>query len=361
MSSENNKLIELFGSNEFVGLRKIIISSAGTSMRNNLKQYVGPYDVLYTEVLPNPSLKQLIEFFKLVKLKEKDIVIGIGGGSVIDFSKLVALFACTPINEIKSIIESARYDSIQRALKLVAIPTLFGSGAEQTPFAVCYIGNKKYSVANDWILPLRVEYIPEINLSAPTSTKLANVLDCFCQAAESLTARNANSLSVEYAERTLRLLVPIAKEYIEGNSIDLAAKMAEASSLCGKAISISKTTGPHAMSYFLTANLGWKHGIAVGFVFTFFLEKYKPSITDNVDIQRLFNVLDDILLSDQIIQYFASLGLNMRKLVSHVNSDLDFSNWVSSVNLERLGNGPDINMSWLNEKDLMNFYKSLVK
>ena len=361
MSSVNNQLTEIFRSNAFDGSRKIIISSAGTSKRNDLRQYVGANDVLYTEVLPNPSFNQLIEFFKVVQPTESDKVFGIGGGSVIDFSKLVALFANTPNNEIKTFIESSHYNSIKRALKLVVIPTLFGSGAEQTPFAVCYVGKKKYSVTNDLILPFKVEYIPELNISAPSSIKLANVLDCFCQAAESLTARNANRLSIEYAEKTLRLLVPIAKEYIEVNSNDLAAKMAEASSLCGKAISISKTTGPHAMSYFLTANLGWKHGIAVGFVFVFFWEKYKPFNADNLEIQRLFDVLGDIMPPNQIIEYFTSLGLNMRKLASYVNDHVDFSNWVSSVNLERLGNGPDINMSWLNEKDLMEFYKSLVK
>ena len=357
MSFENNQLIELFGSNEFDGLRKIIISSNGTSKRNNLKQYTGPNDVLYTEVLPNPSFNQLIDFFSVVQPTDRDIVFGIGGGSVIDFSKLVALFANTPNKEIKNFIESSHSHSIKSALRLVAIPTLFGSGAEQTPFAVCYVGNKKYSVSNDLILPFKIEYIPQLNISAPSITKLANVLDCFCQAAESLTARSANSVSIEYAEKTLRVLAPIAKEYIEVNSIDLASKMAEASSLCGKAISISKTTGPHAMSYFLTANLGWKHGIAVGFVFTFFLEKYKSFKTDHVDIQRLFNIFRDISLPDQIIEYFTYLGLNIRKLASQVNDDLDFSNWVSSVNLERLSNGPDIDMSWLNEKDLIEFYK----
>lgn len=361
MSSVNNQLTEIFRSSAFDGSRKIIISSVGTSYRNNLKQYLGPKDVLYEDVLPNPSLKQLVDFLRIVQPLDKDIIVGIGGGSVIDFSKLVSLFAETPCNEIKRIIETAQYHSIQKALKLVVIPTLFGSGAEQTPFAVCYVGKKKYSVANDLILPFKVEYIPELNISAPSSIKLANVLDCFCQAAESLTARNANGLSIEYAEKTLRLLVPIAKEYIKVNSSDLAAKMAEASSLCGKAISISKTTGPHAMSYFLTANLGWKHGIAVGFVFVFFWEKYKTFSADNLEIQRLFDVLGDIMPPNQIIEYFTSLGLDMRKLASYVNDHVDFSNWVSSVNLERLGNGPDINMSWLNEKDLMEFYKSLVK
>ena len=349
----------LFESNEYVGHRKVIISSAGTSKRNNLKQYLRPYDVLYAEVLPNPSLNQLIDFFRMIKPTHKDLVFGIGGGSVIDFAKLVALFAESPSGDIKGIIESARFGLIRKALKLVIVPTLFGSGAEQTPFAVCYIGNKKYSVANDLILPARVEYIPEINISAPSTTKLANFLDCFCQAAESLTAQSANDVSTEYAEKTLRNLVPIAKKYIWGNSIDLAAKMAEASNLCGKAIAISKTTGPHAMSYYLTSVLNWSHGESVAFTFVYFLEKYRIFESKDESIQRLFQLLNEILPYQTIEVFFQSLGLEISLLALEVTESIDFTNWINSVNLERLTNGPNVDMTWLAQNEMEEYYTSL--
>ena len=219
------------------------------------------------------------------------------------------------------------FGSIQKALRLISVPTLFGSGAEQTPFAVCYIGKKKYSVANSLILPTRVEYIPEINISAPTNTKLANVLDCFCQAAESLTARNANNVSLEFAEKTLRLLVPIAKEYVNGNSVVLASKMAEASNLCGKAIAISKTTGPHAMSYYLTSVLNWTHGKAVAFTFVYFLEKYRSFESKDVSIQRLFQLLNEILLNCPLISYLWKNLPFLYALISMSDPDLSIINF----------------------------------
>ena len=355
----NDQLIQLFGSTEFDGRRKIVISSAGTSYRNNLKQYLGPKDVLYVGVLPNPSLKQLVYFFRNVKPIDKDIILGIGGGSVIDFSKLVSLFAETPSNEIKRIIETARYHSIQKALKLVIVPTLFGSGAEQTPFAVCYIGKKKYSVANDLILPARVEYIPEINITASSNIKLANVLDCFCQAAESLTAKNANNLSKKYAEQTLRLLVPIAKEYIEESSIDLSAKMAEASSLCGKAIAISKTTGPHAMSYFLTSTLKWNHGTAVAMSFIFFLKNYGELKTKCKSVEKLLKILNEKLPFETCEEFIFSLGLDIRKLAKQLIHEIDPIEWIKSVNIERLSNGPNVDMSWLITENIYDYFKGI--
>jgi len=359
VSSINNQLTALFESNKYIGHRKVIISSAGTSKRNNLKQYLRPNDVLYAEVLPNPSLNQLIDFFRIIQLTEKDLVFGIGGGSVIDFAKLVALFAETSIDDIKDNIECARFGSVQKALKLITVPTLFGSGAEQTPFAVCYISKKKYSVANDLILPTRVEYIPEINISASSNIKLANVLDCFCQAAESLTARNANNLSAEYAEKTLRLLVPIAKEYIEEKSIDLSAKMAEASSLCGKAIAISKTTGPHAMSYYLTSQLNWEHGKAVAMTFLFFFDHYERINNEDPHIHKALTVLSEVLPHKSIFDFFEYLGLECDTLAVELIDKINISEWVTSVNIERLSNGPRIQMNWLQSTYLAEYYKSV--
>lgn len=356
MSFVNDQLIELFESSEFDRKRKIVISSVGTSNRNNLAQYLGLNDVLYSDVLPNPSLEQIIDFFRVVHPTENDIVVGIGGGSVIDFSKLVALFSETPIEEIKIIIETAQFHTIEKVLKLVIVPTLFGSGAEQTPFAVCYIGKKKYSVANDLILPARVKYIPEFNISAPSSIKLANVLDCFCQAAESLTASKANKVSINYGESALKLLVPIAKEYIEGNSIDLSANMAEASNLCGKAIAISKTTGPHAMSYFLTMKLSWPHGIAVGFSFLFFYSKY--SELENRKVERLIKIMDEILDGTTLNIFFESLGFETKHLCMELLNSIDINAWLSSVNVERLSNGPQL--PTLNYYEIARFYKNLL-
>ena len=356
MSLVNSKLKDLFLSNEFVGHRKIIISSAGTSKRNNLKQHLGPNDVLYAKVLPNPSLDQLIHFFRNIQLTPKDIVFSIGGGSVIDFSKLVALFADTPDDEIKGLIETGQFQCIERALKLVVVPTLFGSGAEQTPFAVCYIGKNKYSVANGLILPARVEYFPELNMSAPTNTKLANVLDCFCQAAESLTAQSANDVSVKLAERTIRLLVPIAKEYIEGNRIELAAKMAEASCLCGRAIAISKTTGPHAMSYFLTKELNWEHGKAVAMVFPYFFENYDRTLKNNPSVQGALNLLFDLIPFNKIEDYFVFLGLDFNNLALELVHSINFEDWLLSVNVERLSNGPILHENWLKKDSIFCFY-----
>lgn len=359
MSSVNSQLIALFESNEYLGHRRVIISSAGTFKRNNLKQYLRPNDVIYAEVLPNPSLNQLIDFFRIIKPTQKDLVFGIGGGSVIDFAKLVALFAETPTAEIKSNIESAQFGSIQKVLRLVIVPTLFGSGAEQTPFAVCYIGKKKYSVANRLLLPARVAYIPEINISAPSTTKLANVLDCFCQAAESLTAQSANDVSAEYAEKTLRHLAPIAKKYIRGNSIDLAAKMAEASNLCGKAIAISKTTGPHAMSYFLTSTLRWNHGTAVAMAFLFFLKNYRESNIKCPSVENLLKILIEVLPFETCEEYFMNLGLETKVLAKQLNFNIDPHEWISSVNIERLSNGPNIDMSWLNVENINNYFHDI--
>ena len=134
--------------------------------------------------------------------------------------------------------------------------------------------------------------------------------------------------------------------------------MAEASSLCGKAIAISKTTGPHAMSYYLTSVLNWSHGESVAFAFVYFVENYRRFASENNRIQRLFQLLNEILPDETIDVFFKSIGFELRLQALEVIESIDFSNWINSVNLERLTNGPKVDMSWLNKDKMNEFYKS---
>ena len=365
MSFVNDQLIEFFGSNEFDGKRKIVISSVGTSKRNNLVQYLGPNDILYAEVLPNPSLRQLVEFFRIVQPTEKDIIVGIGGGSVIDFSKLVALFWETPSNEVRSLIESARYHSIKRALKLVVIPTLFGSGAEQTPFAVCYINDNKYSVSNINILPQKTIYIPEINLTANKDIKAANIVDCTCQAVESLFAIGGNFKSKDYANQCLNLVLIHGIAYVRNSDINETVKISLASNYSGKAIAISKTTGPHALSYYLTKRLGISHGESLVVPFLYFLKIYQDNKNNDLHIKKVMLGLSVALDCDieevfeSFVLFFGKIGIEISNLASLILQEIDINNWLVSVNQERLANNPRMALDRLNSVELIEFLNYL--
>ena len=359
MSSVNNQLKE-FLTSRIKSKKKIVISSRGASKRLGLNNYLSKDDQIFDRVEPNPNLIQLIEFFQTFNLDSETTVVAIGGGSVIDFSKLVALFfKCKPDN-IKTKIESGEYRNIDSALKTVVIPTLYGSGAEQTPFAVCYIGSKKYSVSNPLLFPKSILYFTGFSESIPIKIKEANILDCFCQASESLTSINSNELSKNYAAGAVKLLVKYGRDYIRMNKH--VSEIMKASELCGKAISTSKTTGPHALSYYLTSQHDLPHGKAVGLSFLYFLQFYlSPKYNNDKQLIDFFEQLcisfncEKTELANEIPEYLDKIGLNTLNLKKSIYSKIDYKEWYSSINLERLVNGPQISDEDFNYKSLKIF------
>ena len=92
----------------------------------------------------------MIKIIQNIKKFQPDLILAIGGGSVLDYAKIANVLANS--ENIISEIKHSNYE-IKKFTKLVAIPTTAGSGAEVTSNAVIYIDNIKYSIENDKLIP----------------------------------------------------------------------------------------------------------------------------------------------------------------------------------------------------------------
>ena len=262
--------------------KTLIISSDGVVKRLNFESVKNQNFLVFSNVPPNPKYNEIVNCLDYIKDIKIDLILAIGGGTVIDFSKLISVFKSIPISQIKnSITNNTTYS---RDCDLIFVPTLFGSGAEQTPFAVCYLDNIKYSVSSKDFYPDKVFYFTDLALTIPPKIKLANILDCFCQACESITSKNSNSKSISYSTKAIENCILYAEEYIKNSTPKSISKIAEASKNSGKAIAITKTTAPHALSYFLTTYHFIPHGYAVGLMFIFFIDIYIKKYKNNKKI-----------------------------------------------------------------------------
>jgi len=113
------------------------------------------------------DLKKGVDFFQKNKC---DSVVAVGGGSVMDMGKLIALLGDFEEINIDSI---KRYSSFnKRNIPLVCVPTTAGSGSECTHFAVVYDSNIKYSIANNSLLPDEVLLEPKFSFQQTTIREL---------------------------------------------------------------------------------------------------------------------------------------------------------------------------------------------
>ena len=179
----------------------------------------------------------------------------------IDLAKLIAILASqsAPFGEIIA----GKAPIADCTVPIVAIPTTAGTGSEATHFAVVYRDGKKHSVAHSSILPDFAIVDPLLTHSMPKSVTATTGLDAFCQAVESIWSVAATDESVGYATSALALARNNLHAAVHAASPESRRSMCEAAHLAGKAINITKTTAPHALSYWLTMHRGIPHGAAV--------------------------------------------------------------------------------------------------
>lgn len=177
-----------------------------------------------------------VEEKKLALPAKVDAYVAIGGGTVIDTTKLLR--------------------GVEGELPpFLAAPTTAGTGAEATRFAVYYDHGVKKSADDVRYLPTDQVLIPEFAESQSAYRKACTEFDAYAQAVESLWAKRATDESREYANRALELMA---------NGEQMLG-----SYWAGRAIDISRTTAAHALSYYMTANYGIPHGHAVYMMFPF--------------------------------------------------------------------------------------------
>ena len=140
-----------------------------------------------------------------------------------------------------------------------------------TSNAVIYINKIKYSFESELLVPDNYFLIPEFLLTAPDNIKASAGFDAIAQALESLVSKKSNDKSLEFAIRSLNISLENYLKFLDTPNIKNASEMSIAANLAGKAISISKTTAPHATSYPFTSLFNINHGHAVSLFFEKFL------------------------------------------------------------------------------------------
>lgn len=250
---------ELFG-RVFLVTGKDSFESSGA--RKCLKRVLNwPTVCRFSDFTPNPKSEDVQRGIMEFKVFSPDNVVAVGGGSVIDMAKLINYFAT---NEIGTCDYIAGKRGTKQGKPLIAIPTTAGSGSEVTSFAVMYVDRTKYSVDQPSLLPNVAVVDPYLTESLPSHITAATGMDALGQAIESYWSVNSTGISKQYASQAIRLAISNLTAAVNRSDISARRAMAEAAHLAGKAINITRTTAPHAISYPLTAYFGVPHGHAVG-------------------------------------------------------------------------------------------------
>jgi len=198
-------------------------------------------------------------------------IVGIGGGSVMDMAKAVALMMT---NEGSSA-DYQGWDLIKKpAVYKVGIPTISGTGAEVSRTCVLTGPTKKLGINSDFTPFDQIVLDPTLPQTVPADQRFYTAMDCYIHCIESLNGTYINAFSMAYGEKAQEMCEEI---FLHRSDWTPASdeKLMMASYAGGMSIAYSQVGVAHAVSYGLGYLLGTKHGIGNCIVFDK-LEEFYP-------------------------------------------------------------------------------------
>lgn len=326
----------VFGANELDNISKyingrktILITSAGFIKRglvDKIKSLTDTIVAVYTDVKSHPEFKDLEKTYEEIHKNEFELILAIGGGSVLDASKFFSVYnnsiqANFVTDMIKGKIPKENYNLVP----IISVPTTAGTGSEITPWATIWDMDekKKYSLHLPDLFSEVAIYDPDLTLSVPKDITIQTGLDTLSHALESIWNKNANEITLNYAIKSSKIILeylPLLANDLE--NLKYRTQILKACMYAGLAFSNTQTALAHAMSYYITAHKGIDHGIACSFTL--------PMLVDNV-IDK-YNFIDDALK-----EIFGSLSSDkLRELLKALDISTEFKDY--EINEDELKN-----------------------
>ena len=282
------------------------------SIKNKIEALPVGEKVKFSDFTPNPLYEQVCKGIELLKSSNCDTILAVGGGSAIDVAKCIKLAVLAEEGNAAIIppLVSQRLPIDGTKIPFIAIPTTAGTGSESTHNAVMYYGGAKQTVTNDGVLPDFAVLEPSVLKTLPLYQKKCTMMDALCQGIESWWSINSTDESKVYSKKTVELIMANWRKYIFGNNDEAAAQIMMAANYGGRAINITQTTAPHAMSYKITSLYNLPHGHAVAVCLPA-VWKYMIGHFDKCIDKRGFNYLEKMFKE---ISYALGLGSPMEAI-----------------------------------------------
>lgn len=263
--------------------------------------------VIFDGVLPDPSFDQVQAGEAQLRAEKCQAIIAVGGGSVLDAAKMMALLHTNP-GTLESFERPQK--SKNPTLPLFAIPTTAGTGSEITLAAVITdpISHKKIPVIDSKMIPGYVALDAEIMKGMPPGITAATGMDALTHAVESYLSRASTAATEVQAKAAVRLIFKyLIRAYDNGGDMEARDAMAMASFYAGAAFGKTSVGYVHAIAHQLGRVCSTPHGNANAMVLPEVLNAYGDCVYPRLaDLARLVDIGtatdSDQRLAEQFIQ-----------------------------------------------------------
>jgi len=273
--------------------------------------------VVFDKVEPNPRTSTIDAAAKIARDNKADIIIGLGGGSVMDASKCIALAAAGG-EPIFSYYQGKANGKI-KALAIVAVPTVAASGSEANNGAVMtnWETHEKVVLMHPSIYPAISIVDPTLTLTVPARTTAQGGVDIFCHLVEAyVTAHESTLINDSLREASMRTVVETLPEVLDRlDDIEGRSKLTWASTIaCSQFSSLGGGTGLmtlHGLEHALSAIYDMAHGDGLAALLIEWMKFTLPARRERIEKlgQNVFGASDGIVATQN---WLHKVGMDRR-------------------------------------------------
>lgn len=245
-----------------------------------------------------PSLPDIEFALRQIKGAVPDVIIGLGGGSAIDFAKaMAALIRCEgPPSDYLEIVGSGR--SLEHdPIPMIALPTTAGTGAEVTKNAVISVPEQglKVSLRDPRMVPDIAIVDPDLMQGAPKRVALAASLDAITQVIEPYLSTKANPMTDALCHAAIPIGLKVLRELVEDDATAAWDRMAWVSTCGGLALANAGLGAVHGFAGVIGGKTNAPHGEICGVLLPAVLKAHLEKSQPETEIRtRLDWVIDHV-------------------------------------------------------------------
>lgn len=234
------------------------------------------------DLTAEPAVSDIERVMREVEADRPDLIVGLGGGSVMDAAKLASILIGADYT-LRDLLADATL--AQKQVKSVMAPTTCGTGSEATCNAIVAIPEEesKKGIVNNCMISDYVILDVQMIAKLPPKIIAATGVDALAHCVECYTSKKATMLSDTYAKEGARKIFHnIRRAFSSADDLTAKQEMLLGAYYGGVAITGSGTTAVHALSYPLGGKYHIAHGVSNAILFAHVMEFNKDACADRL-------------------------------------------------------------------------------